>query len=183
MATRGSDKSTDKRYSEYYELFGEDAQAVIDEITFWENEDPTLIDSDSNVDTFDEPHSPDVNVKRPWEKASDGFDLARPDAQIQSQPESTTEPPPKKAKVSNQFAMPKSSPEREKAARGVIPQNTESSTRWALKNFNSWKQHRAAISSPVPSDLLRSHDPEIFMFIHDGNQTGRWKLISTLYPL
>ena len=46
------------------------------------------------------------------------------------------------------------SPEREKAARGVIPSNTEASTRWAVKNL--WATNRSAVnpSDPVPTDLL-----------------------------
>ena len=47
------------------------------------------------------------------------------------------------------------SPDREKAARGVIPSNTEASTRWAVKNFNLWAMNRSAVhpSDPVPADL------------------------------
>ena len=50
-----------------------------------------------------------------------------------------------------------------KAARGVIPSNTEASTRWAVKNFNLWATNRSAVnpSDPVPADLLGSHDPNL----------------------
>ena len=54
-------------------------------------------------------------------------------------------------------------PEREKAARGAIPSNTEASTRWALKNFKLWATNHPAVnpSDPVPADLLESLDPNL----------------------
>ena len=67
---------------------------------------------------------------------------------------------PKKA---NRFAKPVSSPERETAAKGVIPANTESSTQWAVRTFNAWALNRSFIhpSEAVPADLLESQDPEL----------------------
>ena len=61
------------------------------------------------------------------------------------------------------FSKPISSPEREKASKGVIPDNTEASTQWALRNFNEWASNRCILSpnDPVPKDLLASHDAEL----------------------
>ena len=39
------------------------------------------------------------------------------------------------------FAVPVDSPEREKAAKGVVPAKTEANTQWALRNFNAWALH------------------------------------------
>ena len=63
----------------------------------------------------------------------------------------------------SRFAEPISSPEREKAARGVIPANTESNTQWAVRTFNAWAQNRSFINptEAVPVDLLESQDPEV----------------------
>ena len=54
-----------------------------------------------------------------------------------------------------QFGPITTSPEREKAVRGVILSNTEASTRWAVKNFNLWATNHSAVnpSDPVPADL------------------------------
>ena len=43
--------------------------------------------------------------------------------------------------------------EREKAARGVIMSNTETSTRWAVKNFKLWATNHSDVnpSDPVPA--------------------------------
>ena len=43
---------------------------------------------------------------------------------------------------SSRFAKPVTSPEREKAAQGVIPSNTEASTQWAVRTFNVWATNR-----------------------------------------
>ena len=61
------------------------------------------------------------------------------------------------------FAKPVTSPEREKAAKGVIPVNTEASTGWAVRTFNAWALNRSFLhaSEAVPDDLLESHDPEL----------------------
>ena len=55
------------------------------------------------------------------------------------------------------------SPDRRKAARGVVPENTEASTRWAMKNYNAWAKTRSLIEpdNPVPHDLLSRNDPEL----------------------
>ena len=47
-----------------------------------------------------------------------------------------------------------------KASRGVIPINTETSTRWAVKNFTDWANNRnkSCSSDLVPIDLLERHD-------------------------
>lgn len=67
---------------------------------------------------------------------------------------------PLKEKTNTRFTTPITSPEREKAAKGVIPANTEASIRWAIKNFNSWALNRSAANPDdfVPPDLLKSHD-------------------------
>ena len=49
---------------------------------------------------------------------------------------------------------------REKASEGLKPENTEASTRWAVKNFTAWaaNQRRLVPDNPVPNDLLECHD-------------------------
>ena len=63
----------------------------------------------------------------------------------------------------SRFAKPVESPEREKAAKGVLPANTEASTRWAWRNFNAWALNCSSRSSSeaVPADLLQSHDASL----------------------
>ena len=60
----------------------------------------------------------------------------------------------------SRFIAPVSSPEREKAAKGVIPANTRASSNWAIRNFNDWASNRSAMTpdDPVPADLLKSQD-------------------------
>ena len=64
---------------------------------------------------------------------------------------------------SSRFAKPVTSPEREKAAQGVIPSNTEASTQWAVRTYNAWAINRSFVnaSEAVPDDLLASHDPQL----------------------
>ena len=47
-----------------------------------------------------------------------------------------------------------------KASRGVIPINTETSTRWAVKNFTDWANNlnKSCSNDTVPIDLLECHD-------------------------
>jgi len=50
----------------------------------------------------------------------------------------------------------------EKAGKGFVPENTEASTRWALRNFQAWTSWRAE-SGPdkrVPEDLLEKCEPQ-----------------------
>ena len=63
----------------------------------------------------------------------------------------------------SRFSNPVNSPERAKAAKGVVPANTEASTQWAVKNFTDWALNRSFLDSQetVPADLLRSHDAEL----------------------
>ena len=67
-------------------------------------------------------------------------------------------------KTNTRFTIPVTSPERKKAAKGVIPTNTEaSSTRWAIKKFQHLGLSIAQLSTRsrddfVPPDLLKSHD-------------------------
>lgn len=60
----------------------------------------------------------------------------------------------------SRFIAPVSSPEREKAAKGVIPANTTANSNWAIKNFKDWASNRSAMTpnDPVPPDLLNSQD-------------------------
>ena len=46
----------------------------------------------------------------------------------------------------------------DKMALGFVPKNTEKSTKWALCNFEEWRevQSRRFPKNPVPSDLLTS---------------------------
>ena len=69
----------------------------------------------------------------------------------------------RKPSTSRRFAQPVESPEREKAAKGVIPAKTAASTQWALKNFNDWAHNRSFVDSAeaVPSNLFSSHDAEL----------------------
>ena len=48
-----------------------------------------------------------------------------------------------------------SSPEHEKAARGVIPENTWANSNWAIRNFKKWASNQSAMipDDPIPPDL------------------------------
>ena len=61
---------------------------------------------------------------------------------------------------SEQFSVTVSEQEVSRATKGVIPINTETSTRWAVKNFMDWANNRnkSSGSDPVPIDLLECHD-------------------------
>ena len=61
------------------------------------------------------------------------------------------------------FSKPLSSPEQEKAGKGVIPGNTDASTQCALRNFNEWasNHYSSAPDNPVPKDLLASRDVDL----------------------
>ena len=61
------------------------------------------------------------------------------------------------------FSKPVSSLDREKAGKGVIPDNTNASTQWALRNFNEWAGNCCLLApdDPVPKDLLASHDADL----------------------
>ena len=118
--------------TDFEELFGEDASAIVEELKSWDEN----INSE-NMGTLPKPckqmklaNEPCVSVNR-------------------SSP--------------SRFAPPTRSPERVSAARGVVPQNTQASTAWALKNFNAWAKNRAAIDSgqAPPPDLLASHDADV----------------------
>ena len=89
----------------------------------------------------------------------------------------TEDPPPRKKKclslsrpplqeATNRFAQPVEVSVLNEAAKGVVPLKTEQSTRWAVKNFESWAHSRSSsgVSSSVdivPAELLRSHDSEL----------------------
>ena len=48
-------------------------------------------------------------------------------------------------------------------AKGLVPENTSKSTKWALNNFDAWMKARNVSypDSPVPGDILMSSDPEL----------------------
>ena len=77
-------------------------------------------------------------------------------------------PPTKKARLSlslknkplaerNRFGSPTSD---QKAAKGMVPNNTRFNTNWAVNIFFAWMKERNAKNSDntVPEDLLESHD-------------------------
>ena len=61
------------------------------------------------------------------------------------------------------FGFPTSENELSKAAKGVVPTNTMSNTRWAENNFVTWARERnkCVPDDPVPLDLLRSQDANL----------------------
>ena len=82
------------------------------------------------------------------------------------------------------FPKPVLSPEREKASKGVIPDNTDASTQWALRNFNEWAGNHCFLTpdDPVPKDLLVSHDADLVCkwlcrFLMEARKTD-----GSLYP-
>ena len=48
-------------------------------------------------------------------------------------------------------------------AKGLVPQNTTKSTKWALNNFEAWMKSRnlSCPDNPVPENILTCSDPEI----------------------
>ena len=48
-------------------------------------------------------------------------------------------------------------------AKGLVPENTTRSTKWALNTFNAWMRERNARypADPVPDDILVCNEPEI----------------------
>ena len=63
---------------------------------------------------------------------------------------------------SERFCVTATENEINKAIKGVVPINTETSTKWAVKNFIDWVNNLNMIDSnnPVPTDLLKCHDAE-----------------------
>ena len=60
------------------------------------------------------------------------------------------------------FAEPVDSTILDKASKGVVPEKTEASTQWAVKNFESWARNRSSSASEiVPPGILHSYDPEL----------------------
>lgn len=61
------------------------------------------------------------------------------------------------------FSKPISSPEQEKAGKGLVPQSTEASTQWALRNFNDWASYHCSLTpdDPMPGNLLASHNANL----------------------
>ena len=75
--------------------------------------------------------------------------------------DATKELVPLKKSTNHRFATPKTSPERRKAAEGVVPSNTKSSTRWAENTFNLWAESCRGSKEPVPEGLLQCHDAAV----------------------
>ena len=75
--------------------------------------------------------------------------------------------PPRKNKVlvdvtNKRFATPVSPTSMKRAAKGVLPANTEASSLWAKNNFDAWAKSRLdSRSERVPGGLLRSHDANL----------------------
>ena len=75
--------------------------------------------------------------------------------------------PPRKKKVlvdvtNKRFATPVSPTSMKRAAKGVLPANTEASSLWAKNNFDAWAKSRLdSRSERVPGGLLRSHDANL----------------------
>ena len=60
------------------------------------------------------------------------------------------------------FAAPVSPASLEKAAKGVVPTNTEASTAWARNNFNACTKNRPCFGDErIPAGLLQSHDSNL----------------------
>ena len=83
------------------------------------------------------------------------------------------------------FSKPVSSPERKKTGKGVVPDNIDASTQWALRNFNEWAGNHYSLAPEyaVPKDLLASHDADLVckwlcQFLMETR-----KIDSLLYPL
>ena len=80
------------------------------------------------------------------------------------------------------FAAPVSPASLEKAAKGVVPTNTEASTAWARNNFNAWAKNRPRFGGQrVPAGLLQSHDSNLVCtwlcrFVTETRKTG------SIYP-
>ena len=47
------------------------------------------------------------------------------------------------------------------ASKGVVPVNTESTNKWALKNLEEWMEIRSVSNEPVPCDLLSCSDASL----------------------
>ena len=113
-------------------------------------------------DEREEPTAESDQAGRPG-TATASADSAPPQKRLKlssTKPQKTLEP---LQDVSNtRFGPLVTSPEREKAAKGVVPENTQTNTRWALRNFNAWALNRTIChpDEAVP-DLLECCDPGI----------------------
>ena len=135
---------------------GGDVDSIIDDFVSWDNEVssenlPKLHEVADLADLFGDDAEAILEELKSWDSV-----------------ESAGESPPCKRSRSmepgvetQRFPVPTDSPKRKAAARGVVPQNTEASTQWALRNFGAWVKNREVMGSPVPKDLLKSHDPEL----------------------
>ena len=76
-------------------------------------------------------------------------------------------------------------------AKGLIPENTTRSTKWALNTFNVWIRERNSRypASPVPEDILVCSDPDVInlhlsrFIIETRKSNGEMYLPSTLHQL
>ena len=124
------------------------------------------LDAIKNTDTASDGWSynrVDDVVKPPAKRLKLSLASSRRKSKITKSETLTTSAPLKDCNNQNRFIAPVSSPERVKAAKGVIPANTQANSNWAVKNFKEWASNRSAMapSDPVPPDLLKSHDPEL----------------------
>ena len=131
-----------------------------DDAEFWQsfgaNEDSEWIDVSTNkqrVPLLEEPAAP--NPKRC--KAGSSLSLKKPRKAPLKDTNSSAQSKPQR------FSKPISSPDRKKAGKGVVPESTDASTQWALRNFNEWTSNRCSLSPDdlVPEDLLASHNADL----------------------
>ena len=67
---------------------------------------------------------------------------------------------------SSRFASPTKPDVVEKAAEGVVPENTRQNTRWAVSTFLSWVEERnQRISEQIEPDILSSNDAERLSYV------------------
>ena len=148
----------------FVEFLGEDVSSVMDDLDLWDKAVKSQLNT-YEYDVVDSLFGNDTaaileELQCDWSELDENVNFEN----------MTVDPKaPKQAKLaeigsaSSRFAGPTSSPERMKAARGVIPKNTKASTDWALRNFNSWAKNRKSIdpAQAVPPDLLSSDDPSL----------------------
>ena len=81
------------------------------------------------------------------------------------------------------FAAPVSPASLEKAAKEVIPTNTEASTAWARNSFNTWAKNWPCFGGErVPAGLLQSHDSNLVCTWLCHFETDTRKTDGSVYP-
>ena len=160
-----------------------------DDAEFWQNlgaiEESILIEgiADKQVSTPEESRSAPKAKRSKWNSVSPykvcGSDTSKPTTKLSlslkkpynSSRQTSSNAPLKDSTNSStplqpriqRFSKPVSLPEREKVGKGVVPENTDASTQWALRNFNEWAANRCSVvpNDPVPKDLLASHNADL----------------------